>query len=110
VPKPQFTIDVTGGKGLNVNIKNVGNGNATNVSIGIAIANGLWIKQRDFTETKSSIVVGGNFSFTEKVMGIALGIIKKPIPSITITVTCSENVTATRTVNAKIFLSKVTLQ
>jgi hypothetical protein len=110
VPKPQFTIDITGGKGLTVNVLNVGDGDATNVNIGITIASGLWMKQRDFTQTKPLIATAWNFSFSEKVMGIGLGIIKKPIPSITITVTCSENVTATRTVNAKIFLSKVTLQ
>jgi photosystem II stability/assembly factor-like uncharacterized protein len=110
VPKPQFTIEVTGGKGLIVNVKNVGDGDATNVNCVVNITGGLWVKQRLFTETKSLIAVGGNFSFTKKVMGIGLGIIKKPLPSITITVTCSENVTATRTVNVKIFLSKVTLQ
>jgi photosystem II stability/assembly factor-like uncharacterized protein len=111
VPKPQFTIDVTGGKGLTVNIKNVGDGDATNVSCAIHIANGFWIKQRDFTQTKALIAAGTNFSFVEKVMGIGLGILKsKPLPAITFTVTCSENVSATRTVNAKIFFSKVTLQ
>ncbi len=110
VPKPQFTIDVTGGKGLFVNVKNVGDGDATSVNCVVNITGGLFMKQRLFTETKSLIATGGNFSFTEKVMGIGLGIIKKPIPSITISITCAENVSATRTVNAKIFLSKVTLQ
>jgi photosystem II stability/assembly factor-like uncharacterized protein len=110
VPKPQFTIEVTGGKGLIVNLKNVGDGDATNVNCVVNITGGLWVKQRVFTENIPSIVSGGSSSFTEKVMGIGLGIIKKPVPSITLTVTCAENVSATRTVNAKILFSNVILQ
>lgn len=110
VPQPLFTIDVTGGKGLSVNVKNIGDGDATGINYSVSIVGGFWMKQRDFSGTHGSLVAGANFSFTESVMGIGLGIIKKPVPSITITVTCSENVTAVKTVSAKIFLSKVTLQ
>jgi hypothetical protein len=68
------------------------------------------MKQRDFSGAKASLISGANFSFTESIMGIGLGIIKKPLPTITVSLTCDQNVTASRTVSAKIFLSKVTLQ
>jgi hypothetical protein len=111
VSQPAFTIGVTGGKGLMVTVKNVGDAAATNISYAVGITGGLWIKQRDFSGTQASLASGANFSFTEKIMGIGLGILKsKPVPSITITVTCSENVTAVKTVSARIFFSKVTLQ
>jgi len=109
-PQPAFTIDVTGGKGINVTVTNVGDAEATNISYAVNITGGLWVKQRLFTGTHASLAIGANFSFTEKIMGIGLGIIKKPVPSIKVTVTCSQGVTQTKTVNAKIFLSKVTLQ
>lgn len=109
-PNPVFTIDTFDGWGLTVDVKNTGEGNATNVRCSIAISGGLWMQQRDFTRTTSLIATSGNFSFTERVIGIGLGILKsKPVPSITITVTCSENVSATKTVNAKIFLWNVML-
>lgn len=109
-PQPAFTIGVTGGKGITVTVNNVGDGDATNISYTVGITGGLWIKQRDFSGTKALLASGTNFSFSEKIMGIGLGILKKPVPTITVSLTCDQNVTATRTVSAKIFLSKVTIQ
>jgi len=108
-PQPAFTIDVTGGKGINVTVTNVGDGEATNISYTVEITNGLWVKQRTFSGTHASLASGASFSFTEKIMGIGLGILK-PLPSIKVSVTCSQGVTQEKIVNAKIFLSKVTLQ
>jgi len=110
-PSPIFAIDVFDGKGLTLNVINAGDRNATNVSCAIRITGGLWIQQRAFTQTTPLLTPGGNFSFTEKVIGIGLGIIKSiPVPSIAITVTCSENVSAAKTAHAKIFLWNVMLQ
>ena len=110
VSQPAFTIDITGGKGINVNVKNIGEGDATSISYTVNITDGLWVKQRVFSGTQPSLASGENFSFSEKVMGIGLGIIKKPVPSITVSVTCAQGVLLEKTVSAKIFFSKVTLQ
>jgi photosystem II stability/assembly factor-like uncharacterized protein len=111
VPQPSFTIDIAGGKGINVTVKNVGDGEATNINYTVGITGGLWIKQRTFSGTQASLASGISFSFAEKIMGIGLGLLKsKPIPTITVSLTCDQNVSATKTVSAKIFLSKVTLQ
>jgi hypothetical protein len=110
-PKPEFTIDIAGGKGITVTVTNTGKGNATNIAYSVNIAGGFWIKTRNFTGTEASLAAGSSFSFTEKVKGIGLGILKKfPIPTITVSLTCAENVTAASVVNAKIMFSKVTIQ
>jgi hypothetical protein len=110
-PKPEFTIDIAGGKGITVTVTNTGKGNATNIAYTVNIAGGFWMKTRDFTGTEAALASGANFVFTEKVMGIGLGILKKyPIPTITVSLTCAENVTAAGVVNAKIMFSKVTIQ
>jgi hypothetical protein len=109
--KPEFTIDIAGGKGITVTVTNTGKGNATNIAYSVNIAGGFWMKTRDFTGTQAALAAGASFSFTEKVMGIGLGILKKyPIPTITVSLTCAENVTAGAVVNAKIMFSKVTIQ
>jgi hypothetical protein len=111
VPKPEFTISIAGGKGITVTVTNTGKGNATNLVCTVNIASGFWMKTRDFTENHAALASGANFVFTEKVMGIGLGILKKyPIPTITVSLTCAENVTAAAVVNAKIMFSKVTIQ
>ena len=110
-PQPAFSITVTGGKGINVTVKNVGEGNATNIAYSVKITGGFWVKTRDFSGTQAALAAGSSFSFKEKVMGIGLGILKKyPIPTITVSLTCAENVTASAAVTAKIFFSKVTIQ
>jgi hypothetical protein len=109
VPQPAFSIDVTGGKGINVTVHNVGDGDATSISYTVNITNGLWVKTRTFSGTHASLAAGTSFSFAEKITGIGLGILK-PIPSIKVTVTCSQGVTQEKVVNAKIVFSKVTIQ
>ena len=108
-PEPAFSIDVTGGKGLSVKISNIGEADATNVAVTITITGGLFVSPKSFTGSQGTLVAGGNFTVTGAPKGIGLGIIK-PIPSIKIDVTCTEGITATKTVTAKIFFSKVTLQ
>jgi len=107
--RPIFTINIAGGKGITVDIKNVGDADATDLSYTVNITGGLWVKQRQFTGTKTSLPIGENFSFPEKVMGIGMGFLVKPGPKITVTVTCAEGVTQTKSVDAQIFFSKVTI-
>jgi hypothetical protein len=110
-PKPEFTINIAGGKGISVTVTNTGKGNATNLVCTVNIAGGFWMKTRDFTENQAALASGANWQFSEKVTGIGLGILKKyPIPTITVSVACAENVTGAAVVNAKIMFSKVTIQ
>jgi len=108
-PLPAFSVSVVGGKGFTVTVKNSGEEIATNVTCNIEITGGLFVKPKTFSGTQASLAIGANFTVTCAPKGIGLGIIK-PMPSIAITVSCHEGVNATKTVQAKIFLAKVTLQ
>jgi photosystem II stability/assembly factor-like uncharacterized protein len=108
-PQPAFSIDITGGKGFTVNITNVGDIAATNATVNITITGGFFVTPKDFTSSLATLTVGGKMAVDCAVKGIGLGIIK-PIPSIKIDVTCDEGVAATKTIQAKIFFSKVTIQ
>jgi len=107
-PEPAFSIDVTGGKGFTVIVTNVGDKAATNVTVHSTVTGGFFLKPKEFTTTFATGAVGGDLAMNCTVKGIGLGIIT-PIPSITIDVTCGEGVTATKTIQAKIFFSKVTI-
>jgi photosystem II stability/assembly factor-like uncharacterized protein len=108
-PQPAFTISITGGKGCTVSVKNVGEGEATNVVCDIEITGGLFINPKTFSGTQATLAVNASFDVSCAPKGIGLGLFK-PIPSIKMDVSCDEGVTATKTVTAKIFLSKVTIQ
>jgi hypothetical protein len=107
---PILKVTVTGGTGFSVNVANIGTGNATDVSFTANIAGGLFMKQREYNGTIDLLAPGANKTVSFTVMGIGLGIIKKPVPTIKADATCAEGKTASATVSAKIFLSKVTLQ
>jgi photosystem II stability/assembly factor-like uncharacterized protein len=109
VTQPAFTIDIAGGKGINVTVRNIGDADATNITYTVDIAGGLFVQTRQFNGNYATLVSGGSFSFAESVFGIALGFIKG-VPTITVTVTCSQDVTQTKTASAKIFFSRVILQ
>jgi hypothetical protein len=109
-PVPAFSISIVGGKGFTVTIKNIGEAEATNVTCDVTIEGGLFIKPKDFSKTQVTLDVGGNFTLVGAPKGIGLGILKKLIPTITINVNCTEGIGATKTVEAKIFFSKVKLQ
>jgi hypothetical protein len=108
-PKPLLTISIVGGKGFTVTVKNVGDGEATDVTCDITIAGGLFIKPKEFTGDQATLGVGANFTVVGAPKGIGLGLLK-PMPTITINVNCTQGVSATKTVPAKIFFSKVTIQ
>jgi photosystem II stability/assembly factor-like uncharacterized protein len=108
-PKPALSVSVTGGKGFTVTINNIGEANATNVDCTITIEGGLVIKPKDFSGSQANLGIGANFTIPCAPKGIGLGFLT-PLPSIKIDVTCSEGINATKSVAAKIFFSKVTLQ
>jgi hypothetical protein len=108
-PKPVLTISIVGGKGFTVTVKNIGDGEATDVTCDITIAGGLFINPKTFNENQATLGVGANFTVTGAPKGIGLGLLK-PIPTITIDVNCTQGIGATKTIGAKIFFSKVTLQ
>lgn len=107
-PAPVFSITVTGGKGFTVTINNVGDAAATDVTCNITITGGLFIKPKAFSGEQATLGIGANFTVLGAPKGIGLGLLK-PKPTITVTVNCAEDVTATKSVEAKIFLAKVTL-
>jgi len=107
--EPALTISITGGKGFTVTVTNVGEANATNVLCDIAITGGLFLKPKIFSGSQANLGIGQNFTIACAPKGIGLGLLK-PIPSIKMDATCDEGVNATKTVTAKIFFSKVSLQ
>jgi hypothetical protein len=108
-PLPAFSISVVGGKGFTVNITNIGDADATDVTCDIAITDGFFVTPKTFSGNETSLAIGATFTVTGAPLGIGLGIIK-PVPKITITVNCHEDVNATRTVQAKILLKRIILQ
>jgi hypothetical protein len=109
VPKPSFSIEVTGGTGFDVKVTNVGDGAATNLVETITITGGLFVKPNTFSKTKTSLAVGEAWSEHYAVKGIGLGILK-PKPTIKVDITCDESVKGTKSVTAKIIFSKVTVE
>jgi photosystem II stability/assembly factor-like uncharacterized protein len=108
-PTPAFSIDIAGGKGFTVRVRNVGDLVAHNVTCDVTFAGGLFIKPKGFTMTQLTLDVGANFTVTGTPKGIGLGLFT-PLPTINITVNCTQGIGATKTVQAKIFFSKITLQ
>jgi len=108
-PVPAFSISIVGGKGFTVTVNNIGEAEATDVTCDITIAGGLFVTPKEFSGSKPTLGIGQNFTVVGTPKGIGLGFLK-PIPTITINVDCTEGIGATKTVQAKIFFSKVTLQ
>ncbi|DAC71755.1 MAG TPA: hypothetical protein DSN98_08770 [Thermoplasmata archaeon] len=108
-PKPALTISIVGGKGFTVTVTNIGEANATGVTCAITLEGGLFIKPKDFSGSQANLGVGQNFTIPGAPKGIGLGFIT-PIPTIKISVNCTEGIGATKSVPAKIFFSKITLQ
>jgi hypothetical protein len=108
-PLPAFSVTVTGGKGFIVTITNIGEANATDVTCDITIEGGLVIKPKDFSGSLANLGVGQNFTVLGAPKGIGLGFLT-PTPTIKISVNCTEGISAAKTVPAKIFFSKVTIQ
>ncbi len=108
-PLPAFSLDVRGGRGFHVNVTNVGDATATNVTVHATVTGGFFVSPKEFTISEAACEVGGNIGLDCIVRGIGLGMIT-PIPSLTIDVTCSEDVSATTMIQAKILFSRVIIQ
>jgi hypothetical protein len=108
-PQPILTLSIVGGKGFVVTVKNVGDGDATDVTCDITLTGGLFINPKEFSGSQATLASGANFTITCAPKGIGLGLFT-PIPTITMHAGCTEGVSADKVTSAKIFFSKVTLQ
>jgi len=109
---PELVIEsITGGNGVTAVIKNVGNGDATNVEWDITIVGGLLL----FTDESSGIIDTLAPDATEEVtligetflgIGIGLGILTD-IPEITVHAICDEGSSAEESITARIIRNLV---
>ena len=106
--EPDLTItDISGGKGLTIEIENFGNADATGVTGALVITGGLFIHQGTYVFPET-IPAGAKVDVVVPVFGIGLGFLK-PVPQISINVTCTENSSDTAVQQFKILFSKVTI-
>jgi photosystem II stability/assembly factor-like uncharacterized protein len=99
---------VTGGKGITVVIKNIGNADATAVEYDINIEGGLIIIPRTDSGNLGTFAPGHSANVNFKPMGIGLGIITA-MPKITVTTECAEGSSDNTIREARIILSRVLL-
>ena len=105
--EPTLTIEsVTGGKGITVVIKNVGNADATGVEYDITIEGGLIIIPKTDSGDLGTLVPGQSVNVTFGPMGIGLGIIT-PMPKITVAAECTEGSSDETIRNGRIILFRV---
>lgn len=108
VHEPTLTItNISGGKGLTIEIKNMGDGNATMMTGELLITGGLFIHQGT-SVFPESIPAGETATVTVPLFGIGLGFFKD-MPQISVNVTCAEASTATALQSFKLFLSRTTI-
>jgi uncharacterized repeat protein (TIGR01451 family) len=108
--EPAFDIDFTDGTGFTITIKNVGTADATNVEYSIIIEGGLIIlPAKEFSDTIASIPSGDSSDILLELKGIGFGILTA-MPSLTIIIDCDEEVTAEKSDEFRLFLTKTTLQ
>lgn len=106
---PELNITVEDGNGITAFISNTGLAPATNITWSITIDGGLIFKGKETTGMIETIAIDDTSSITSAPKGIGLGILL-PTPRITITASCTEGVSVNKTLKAKIFISKVTIQ
>jgi|GEM_PF-2620410 len=106
---PELNITVEGGKGISAFISNTGYAPATNLSWSITINGGFIFKGKETTGMIETIAIDETATITSMPKGIGLGIFL-PTPTITIEASCTEGVSVNKTIPAKIFFSKVTIQ
>jgi hypothetical protein len=97
---PELGVNITGGLGATATIMNTGDADATNCTATFTISGGLIFVPSGGTKviTVGTISAGGGTG-TAKTMIIGFG-----KPTITVTVTCDENVTASATFTPKFLL------
>lgn len=101
--KPQLSIEVTGGIGLNVNVMNTGNGDATNVRVNGTIEGGFFVTPRNFSKPITTLGSNQSYVFHVSTFGVGLGVIK-PLPEITVGAVCDQEVSAEKVLPVKILL------
>ena len=101
--------NITGGKGVTVAIKNIGDGDATSVKYNITIEGGLIIIPRIDSGDLGTLATGQSVNVTFGPMGIGLGIITA-MPKITVTATCAEGSSTEKSADARIILFFVMIQ
>ena len=101
--------NITGGKGVTVAIKNVGDGDVTNVKWNITIDGGLIIIPRTDSGDLGTLAPGQSANVTFGPMGIGLGIITA-MPKITVGVECAEGSSIEKSADARIILFFVMIQ
>ena len=106
---PEFEMTVQDGKGITATINNTGYAPATNISWSITIEGGIILKGKETTGEINTLDLGETITIIANPKGIGLGFFF-PLPSITINLTCAEGVTLAKTIQAKLFFSKVTIQ
>lgn len=96
--------NISGGKGLTVELQNIGDANATDVTGSLLITGGLFIRQGTYVFPET-IPAGETATVTLPLFGIGLGFLND-MPQVSITVTCAEGSTAASEQQFKLFLSR----
>lgn len=105
---PALNITVEDGKGITAFISNTGFAPATNLSWSISIDGGFVLQGKETTGMIEAVAIDEIATITSAPKGIGLGLFL-PIPRISIQVSCAEGVSVNKTIEAKLFFSKVTL-
>ena len=98
---------ISGGNTLTIEIENSGDANATGVTGELVITGGLFIHQGAYVFPET-IPVGETATVVVPLFGLGLGFLK-PVPQVSVTVTCAEGSSATALQQFKLFLSRVTI-
>lgn len=106
---PELDMSIQDGKGITATINNTGYAPATNITWSITIDGGLIFKGKETTGTIETIAIDDTATITSFPKGIGLGIFL-PLPQINIQASCSEGVSVSKTIEAKLFFSRVTIQ
>jgi len=108
--EPELIIDsVTGGFGLIITVKNIGEAVATNCTLDVTIDGGLFFVNREFNYAIGDISPGNSTDVPVAIVGIGLGIITE-IPTFTVNATCDEGLFAEEIVTARVIGPLVLLQ
>ncbi len=106
--EPSLIIsNISGGKGLTIEIENLGDANASSVTGDILITGGLFIHQGAFVFPET-IPAGETATVVVPLFGIGLGVLKD-MPQVSVNVTWAEGSTAAAVQQFKLFFSKVTI-
>lgn len=103
---PSFEVTITGGKGITVTIKNVGDAHATNISRAIFVSGGLLIKPRRLLDDIPVLAPGESTEVTMHVRGIGLGLFSQ-IPTITVILVFGDDQSMEESATARILFSHV---